>query len=132
MMDGIIKDILYYLELHKDKVPRGYSLLNQNDLTDMQSVLLFLTSLFQAEEEAIQKEHKKRFVTDDYENGVRQFAIVMVRTLFPEYDALKTNELYIKLLTQRHMAYAYFHCLNDNLFTPDIPSADPEDRKSVV
>lgn len=131
MMDEIIKDILYYLELHKDKVPRGYSLLNQNDLTDMQSVLLFLTSLFQAEEEAIQEEHKKRFVTDDYENGVRQFAIVMVRTLFPEYDALKTNELYIKLLTQRHMAYAYFHCLNDNLFTPDIPSADPETERQI-
>lgn len=130
-MESLIQDILLYLELHREIVPRGYSLLDRESITDMPSALLFLETLFQAEEEAIQEEHTKAFFTDDYENGVRQFAIAILRILFPEYDMLKDNHVYRRLLTQRHMAYAYFHCLNNELFRPGTPSVPLDINRQI-
>lgn len=64
------------------------------------------------EEKAIEEEHKKSFVTDDYENGVRSFAIQVVQALIPYHEELKNDSNYMGVVAQKHMAYAFYHLLN--------------------
>ena len=65
-------------------------------------------------EKQIEDEHKKVYVTDEYENKVRSFTNTLVYSIIKNgiYKELKDNSSYNKLLCQRHVAYSFYHCIN--------------------
>ncbi len=65
-------------------------------------------------EKQIEDEHKKVYVTDEYENEVRSFTNTLVYSIIENgiYKELKDNSSYNKLLCQRHVAYSFYHCIN--------------------
>ena len=115
-LNGLAEKILNCVELYKDKVPQGFSMLDRKKSTDIEGALIFLESLFQLEEKEIEKRQVHTLVTVDYENGVREFAASIIVLLFPKHDELKNYDVYRRLLAQKHVAYAFFHALNNNLF----------------
>jgi len=116
----LAKEILDFVELYKDKikVPQGYSTLVKEENRNIEDVLTFLETLFEVEEKEIEKKRLRSFVTYDYENWVRWFAVAIIKLLYPKHDELKHYVVYRRLLAQKHMAYAFFHALNNNLFPP--------------
>lgn len=79
------------------------------DSMGIEDLLLNLNRLFGKEEEKIKKEQDEAFRTDNYENDVRAFAIELVRTLLPHHNELGRFKEYKKLLSQRHIAYSFYH-----------------------
>ncbi len=116
-LNELAKGILNFTELYKDKIPQGFAMLAKEEIRDIEDVLTFLEALFKAEEKEIEKERLQTFVSSDYENGVRKFAVSIIMLLYPKHDELKHYAAYQRLLTQKHMAYAFFHALNNNLFS---------------
>lgn len=112
MQNGLIKEIQVLLEVYANQVPKGYELWQKKRPETVEELLAFLCELFREEEKEIEEEHKKSFVTDDYENGVRAFAIQIVKALIPHYEQLKNDSTYMRLVAQKHMAYAFYHLLN--------------------
>ena len=107
----LIKEILYDIDLYKDKAPRGFALLDKAKFTDIEDVLEFLNALFEAEEREIEERQLNTFVTASYEDGVRTVAVSLILLLYPKYNELKHYEAYRKLLVRKHMAYAFFSCI---------------------
>lgn len=96
-------------------VTKGYELMVGREISGINELLEFLLELFRLEELEIENQHNKTYVTDDYENGVRRFAIELVQ-IFDKYDAfddLENRENFTKLLSQKHVAYGFFSALND-------------------
>lgn len=114
--DKIINDIKELVEENKDKVPKGYLLLGKMPTKNLDDVIYFLLELFDKEEDEIRKEHEKKFVTDNYENGVRRFATDLMRRLLPIHDQLKNLESYQKLCGKRHIGYGYYNVINGREF----------------
>lgn len=112
MQDELIKKIQEILYAYADQVSKGYELWQQKRPKTVEELLVFLCELFRVEEKAIEEEHKKSFVTDDYENGVRSFAIQTVQALIPYHEELKNDSNYMGVIAQKHMAYAFYHLLN--------------------
>ena len=112
----LIQKILNDIDQHKDKVPRGSLLLDREKITGIEDVLEFLNALFEAEEREIEERQLNTFVTVSYEDGVRTVAVSLILLLYPKYNELKHYEAYRKLLVRKHMAYAFFHALNNNMF----------------
>lgn len=94
-----------------DKGLQGLEQWNAAEYKTKSDILRFLYTVLKANEVQIEKEHEKNYVTDDYENCVRAFAVEAFRIL------LKSNEIFfkedrdtaIKLLSQRHIAWAVYH-----------------------
>lgn len=107
--------ILDLVEKHKDKIPKGYLLVMERKISRLEEALTLLEDIFIAEEKEIEKEQRRAFVTFDYENGIRKFAVFVFTLLYPEHDELTQYDTYQRLLFQKHMAYAFFHTLNNNL-----------------
>ena len=72
-----------------------------------------LQGIFKEEEKVIEMKRGKPYVSDDYENGVRSFAIALTMRLMEDFINLKERTSYIELLGQMHMAYAFYHLLNE-------------------
>ena len=94
-----------------DKGLQGLEQWNAVEYKTNSDILRFLYTVLKINEVQIEKEHEKNYVTDDYENCVRAFAVEVFRIL------LKSNEIFftedrdtvIKLLSQRHIAWAVYH-----------------------
>lgn len=84
--------------------------------TDQQAIDSLLSFLEQ-EEEAIDEEHKKPFVTDIYENDLRAFTDQVIIILIPLHSQLEKYENYKCLLRQRHIAFSFYHIVNWNNYT---------------
>ena len=94
ILDEMIKKIKMLVMLNKDQVPKGSLLWNKKPIKDVDDLMDFLVELFNKEEDEIRKEHEKKFVTDDYEDGVRSFATMLMRHLLPFHNQLKDRESY--------------------------------------
>lgn len=94
-----------------DKGLQGMEHWNADEYKTNSDILRFLYTVLKINEVQIEKEHEKNYVTDDYENCVRAFAVEALGIL------LKANEIFfkedrdtvIKLLSQRHIAWAAYH-----------------------
>ncbi|MCM1117972.1 MAG: ATP-binding protein [bacterium] len=117
MEDKVIKDITYVLETNKEKIPEGYKLWETWKLGNSKSLeelIQLLRDIFREEEKAIEYEHKKPYVTDVYEDGVRHFAIDLLRVMLNNHTVLDEIDIYVELLGQKHMAYAFYHMSNED------------------
>ena len=94
-----------------DKGLQGLDQWNAAEYKTNSDIVNFLYIALIKNEVQIDEEHKKNYVTDDYENCVRAFAVEALIIL------LKANEIFFKedregvieLLSQRHMAWAVYH-----------------------
>ncbi len=124
MNDNVINKIIMILEMYKDCIPKGYRLWERRKTGKLESLaelLGFLGDIFREEEMAIEEERKKTYVTDDYENGVRRFAISLLKKLLENHEKLDGMSSYVDLLGQKHMAYAFYHLLDaDSIDTHNI------------
>lgn len=109
---NMVNEIIQLVKHYKDNVPKGNLLLNKRVIRSLDEMLSFLTELFTEEEKAIQEEHTKRFVADDYENGVRGFAVALMELLIPHHAELKQCRSYEELCRKKHVGYGYFHVVN--------------------
>ncbi len=115
MNDKAINQIIDAIKRYKAYIPQGYQLWkkrNAEELESLAEVLGLLSGIFREEEKAIENERKKPYVTDDYENRVRDFAGYLISTLLQNHEALDGMASYVELLGQKHMAYAFYHLLN--------------------
>ncbi len=115
-LDEMIKTIKRLVMLNKDQVPKGSLLWNKKPIKDVDDLMNFLVELFNKEEEEIRKEHEKKFVTDDYEDGVRSFATRLMERLLPFHNQLKDRESYKALCRKRHIGYGYYNLINNEHF----------------
>ena len=115
-LDEMIKKIKMLVMLNKDQVPKGSLLWNKKPIKDVDDLMNFLVELFNKEEEEIRKEHEKKFVTDDYEDGVRSFATWLMERLLPFHNQLKDRESYKALCRKRHIGYGYYNLINNEHF----------------
>lgn len=113
---------------HKEDIPKGFQLLETTSSESRSGMLQLLVRLFEEEEKVIQKEHKKSYVTDDYENGVRWFAANLMSFLISCHEWIKANRNYKALCRNRHAAWGYYHTINTKGYDGPVIS-DPEYRK---
>ncbi|KRE71983.1 hypothetical protein ASL11_09405 [Paenibacillus sp. Soil750] len=106
-----IKNTINYF---KNEVPEGRTLLTNIDSMDIEQLLSILSDAFVLEEDAIEAENRKNFVTDTYENNVRFFAKQLISSMITSHNELKEYEEYQTLLTQRHIAYGFYSALGNN------------------
>ena len=111
---SVIDRIKIIIESRKTNLRIGYAI-SQNTLVENEDQLCrLLCRIFDEEQKEIDKEHQKPFVTDDYEKGIMSFAIDLDQALFRNQGEIASAKTYRTLYTRRHMAYAFFHNL-DNL-----------------
>lgn len=79
-----------------------------NDFKTYDDILYALYDLFKCYERDITLERRKPFVTDEYENLVKKFAVSIVGLLRNEKEKYSQNASWNKLFSQRHMAWALF------------------------
>lgn len=130
-LNELTEEILSYIEFYEDKVPQGFSVVAKREIIEIEDALESLEILFKTEEEVIEEKRISTFITYFYENGVREFAISIIGLLYPKYEELKHYAVYRRLLAQKHMAYAFFHALNNNLFQPTV-KCDYSDLHKVL
>lgn len=104
--------IINLITAHKEDVPKGFQLLEENSPESRSEALEFLVKIFEEEGKVIQAEHKKPYVTDDYENGVRRFAADLMSFLISCHEWIKANKNYKALCRNRHVAWGYYHTVN--------------------
>lgn len=117
MNDNKIKKIISILVKNKENVHEGYRLWVRRGKEypkTQEELIAFLCEIFEAEEKAIERERNRPYVTNDYENGVRGFAIALMAGLLGNYGTVDEMRSYVQLLGLRHMAYAFYHMLNTN------------------
>lgn len=117
-LNGLRKEILDCIEIYKDKIPKGYAEVSIRGNTGIRDVLKSLEILFLIEEKEIEEKRIHMLFADSYETGVREFAVAIIRVLIPKHLELKQYAVYRRLLAQKHIAYAFFHALNNQLFLP--------------
>lgn len=115
-LNEFAKKIYNYIEFYKDKIPQGFSMVAKRKITGIEDALESLEILFKAEEEVIEEKRIGASSADDYETGVREFAVSIIRTLILKHAELKHYDVYRRLLAQKHMAYAFFHARDKQLF----------------
>lgn len=111
MKQDWLKEILETIENFKEDVPKGLVILENADSMGAEQLLETLNELFKLEENAIEKENSKPYVTDTYENKVRNFATQLVMSMVSSHQLLKGYEAYRKLLGQRHVAYGFYKAI---------------------
>lgn len=109
MQEEWARGILETIDSFKKYVPEGYVLLKNIYSMSIEELLKTLNELFKREEEAIKKEHSKLYVTDNYENNVKNFATKLIIAMVPCHKQLKEYEDYRKLLGQRHISYGFYN-----------------------
>lgn len=117
-LDEFAKEILNYIEFYKDKIPRGYVAAFKRKNIGIKDTLESLEILFKTEEEEIEEKRISMSFADAYEIRVREFAVAIIRVLVPRHAELKDYVVYRRLLAQKHMAYGFFHAMNNQLFLP--------------
>ena len=118
MQNILISDVKEIIQENKQYIPKGYILWENQTPWESESLtelLGFLYNLFKEEERAIKNERSTRHINDNYENGVRNFAIALVKKLVKYHEILNGIQSYAKLLGQKHMAYAFYHLCDINL-----------------
>lgn len=116
ILDEMIKRIEILVIIYGDQVPKGFLLWNKKPIKDVDDLMDLLVELFNKEEDEIRKEHEKKFVTDDYEDGVRSFATRLMECLLPFHNQLKDRESYKALCRKRHIGYGYYNLINNEHF----------------
>jgi len=122
MWNKLIKDVALLIENCKDQIPAGYKLWRQwyafgtDSLDQLFHVLL---NVFEKEEKAIEAERKKTYVTDIYEDKVRGFARLLVMKLMEHPVELIPGTSHMYLMGQKHMAYAFYHLLDEKRWEQD-------------
>lgn len=114
MQDKVINDVKKIVQENRRSIPRGYKLWEGRKPWEWESLevlMVFLSDIFREEEKVIENKRKARLVTDDYENGVRSFALALTKALIASHETLKDIMSYVELLGQKHMAYAFYHLL---------------------
>lgn len=112
----MLEYILHTIEYFKGDVPEGRVILeNADSISTEQQLLSVLNKLFELEEDAIEKERSKPYVTDTYENKVRHFSLQLVRSLISCHQYLKEHESYSILLRHRHVAYGFYKGLEKGI-----------------
>lgn len=117
MNTELIEFVERIIQQNRDYIPEGYKMWREQKAGELQSVngvIQLLINLFEKEEKAIEMERNKPYVTDNYENGVRSFATVLIRGLMKYNLILGETAEYTGLLGQKHMAYAFYHLLDIN------------------
>lgn len=109
MQEEWLKGILETIDSFKKNVPEGDVILNNTYSMSIEELLKRLNELFKLEEEAIKKEHSKLYVTDNYENNVKNFATKLIIAMVSCHKQLKEYEDYRKLLGQRHISYGFYN-----------------------
>lgn len=103
--------------MYQENIPQSSRLLAESIINTNEDLLSFLVRLFEEEEKAIELEHRKSYVTDDYENGVKSFAVVLIIVLRAYVEELKQSPNFETLYGKRHVAYGYFCVRNrDEIF----------------
>lgn len=112
------REILSRIEIYRNNIPLGYIEFSTRKNTGIEDTLESLEILFKTEEEEIEEKRIHMLFADAYEDGVRRFAVAIIRLLIPKHAKLKHYAVYQRLLAQKHIAYAFFHALNNYLFLP--------------
>lgn len=115
-MEDVVKyRIIETVESNREYIPKGYVYfqmhINENG-DSLSEYILGLFNVLSIEEEAIKEERQAAYVTNDYENGVRNFAIALLKVLLENHEVLNGMMPYAYLLGQKHMAYAFYHLLD--------------------
>lgn len=110
MEDAIIKDLVFCVALHRKELTELQDVYNVK-FENIGAFFSAINTALKKCEETIEKEHKKPYITDDYENEVRSFTNCLVDSIFRlnNYIELKKIQEYAALLKQRHMAYSFYH-----------------------
>ena len=108
-----LTDIKNTINNFKDEVPKGRTLFKNIDAMEIDQLLSILNDAFAQEEEAIEAENRKKFVTDTYENNVRHFAKQLISSMITSHNELKGYKGYLSLLNQRHIAYGFYSVLGN-------------------
>ncbi|WP_141504338.1 AAA family ATPase [Paenibacillus luteus] len=112
-------------------VTSGKDILRNYDQMNPNQILTELNQLFIKEEAAIEREKRKSFVTDTYEDNVRFFARQLIVSIIPSHNDLKDNKEYRKLLKKRHIAYGFYSAFDRILdYSPKVLE-DSELKKAL-
>lgn len=128
-----IKEITDILRRYQKLVREGYRLWVERESKCPESpeeLIAFLCEVFEVEERAIERERNRPFATDDYEKGVRDFAVQLMKELLEDNETLVKIVSYEKLLGHRHMAYAFYH-LRNNSWEGQIEITHNEKKKTA-
>ena len=110
-----INNIKSIIELKTKDIPQVYEEFEQRINTG-ESAIMALISALKRGEEIIEEEHKKKYITNDYENDLIGFTKDIISYIISNkyYIKHKKNEGYKELLCQKHMAYSYYHYINEH------------------
>lgn len=122
--EKLIEGTIQIIKNYESELSIDGAELEKRVMGSLEDVITLLIELFTKQEEIIQEKHKERFVTDDYENGVRDFTSVLLVWLLPYHNEWKTCRNYKELLKKRHVGYGYFHLINREYFK--IPEDKPK------
>lgn len=104
-------EMMTILTLYKEKI-RTHEYVNRiyPDTTPNKAIHICV-KMFEKIEANILAEHRKNYVTDDYENEVIYFTAQLVRVILENRNIFEKCAEYKKLLGQRHVAYAIYDML---------------------
>lgn len=119
MEQEFVKKVKVLFALNKEIVITENTGWHNSEDIDKSKILKYIVNFFNEAECKIKEEHEKSFVTDEYENKVRRFAVKISKLLILNYDILKDDENYKQLLEQRHIAYGFFKGYENNYFNID-------------
>lgn len=116
MIAKLIEDVDELIVRNRSNIPEGYAWWQEAKRPENNEELIeILIKLFEKEEGKINNQQKLSGDTEPYEDGVRNFAIALLKRLVIEHEDLKTIRSYRNLLGQKHMAYAFYHLLKTNV-----------------
>lgn len=122
--DQIAEGAIRLAEHYKDSLSPNKVFLKKNLPENQDEAICFLLELFDEAEKIILEEHKKTFVTDAYENNVREFAAALMKFLIPYHSRLKNKKPYKDLCRKRHIGYGYYKTVNSRNFQGQVISDD--------
>ncbi len=116
MIAKLIEDVDKIIQENKLYIPEGYAGWQTTKKPEFREELMeALIKLLEREEGKISYQQKISVNTERYEDGVRNFAVVLLKRLVVEHEVLKTVRSYRLLLGQKYMAYAFYHLLDTNV-----------------
>lgn len=92
--------------------PEKLKFMSDVDYTNLKQVLQGLNKLLEYEEGVIEKENRKAFVTDTYENGVGAFARLLIISMLPFLNSLINIKESQSFFQHRHIAHAVYQIHN--------------------
>lgn len=104
---------------------------NNKNKESVGELIRFLIKLFQKEEKEIAIERNRPYVTDNYERGIISFALDLMQKLLNVHEELDGRISYIELLSQKHMAYAFYHLLDQKKIVAQHILEDSKYRRRI-